>query len=181
MHVSISLEGYISLPSWEEIDLGVRKMDMERGYSPLPALCTVGRGYCRGLASWESPGPLVLKVDRGPGAFRRRVVGWFGAIVCGWVPPSLERHVELRLKVSCTSWLCPASRARSCFIFPSRRKLACFYFYCMVASSSSDMQRKKRVLLQDVPSKVPKHQWSSFCPIHCPFIQNVVFSWKSVL
>lgn len=128
----------------------------------MPALCPPGRVYCSGLASWESPRLLVLKVDIGPGAFRRRVVGWFRAIVCGWVPPSLERHVELRLKVSCTSWLCPASRVRSCFIFPSRRKLACFYSIACVASSSSDIQRKNAFFSRMPPLESPNISGARF-------------------
>lgn len=39
---------------------------------------------------------LLLQVDGG-------LAEW----PCGWVFPSLERHVELRLEVSCASWRCP--------------------------------------------------------------------------
>lgn len=71
--------------------LGQGREDLARGSGPLSP---PDNGCYRALASWGSPQPLVLKVGREPGAFRRRVVGWLCVIVCGWVPPSLERHVE---------------------------------------------------------------------------------------
>ena len=43
------------------------------------------------LESWEPKLP-VLKVGREAGAFFRQARG--GLVVCGWVPRSLERHVE---------------------------------------------------------------------------------------
>lgn len=65
---------------------------MEKGYKPLSH--PDGRCFTE-LASWESPEPPVLGAGGELGAFGRSGVGWLRVIVCGWVPQSLERHVEL--------------------------------------------------------------------------------------
>ncbi|XP_008587249.1 PREDICTED: protein kinase C epsilon type-like [Galeopterus variegatus] len=73
--------------------------DAPIGYDDFVANCTIQfeellQNGSRHFEDWESPEPLVLKVGRRPASFRRRVVGWLCVTVCGWVPPSLERHVE---------------------------------------------------------------------------------------
>ena len=74
-----------TLGSWGEVAVGAWKMRLGK------------RVWSSALSRQRSskagnPKLPVLKVGREAGAFFRQARG--GLVVCGWVPRSLERHVE---------------------------------------------------------------------------------------
>lgn len=139
-----------------------------------------------------APGSLQAARAPGPGAqgwqrSRRlpRARGGLAAcvIACGWVPPSLERHVEPWTEgfLHVLALSCAAAERGSCFIFPSGRKLACFHSVARWLAHLLTFGERNVFSSRMSPAGSQQHKPSWFCPMHRPCIQNECCVLKMVL